>query len=85
MDSAIPYILKTGACSGAASLVLSRLEDGEERVVASYCKTPTDSQRNYHLKRKEHLAVVLAVNTFKPYNYRQEDGPCFLDLAIPAD
>ena len=46
--------------------------EGEECVVAYYSKTFSSPQRNYCVTRRESLAVVMAVNDFRPYLYGQE-------------
>ena len=46
--------------------------EGEECVVAYYSKTFSPPQRNYCVTRRELLAVVMAVNHFRPYLYGQE-------------
>ena len=41
----------------------------EERAIAYYSKTFSLPQRNYCVTRRELLAVVMAVNHFRPYLY----------------
>ena len=41
-------------------------------MVAYYSKTFSPPQRNYCVTRRELLAVVMAVNHFRPYLYGQE-------------
>ena len=66
------YILDTDASNEAAGAVLSQMVKGEECVIAYYIKTFSPPQRNYCVTRRELLAVVMAVNHFRPYLYDQE-------------
>ena len=61
------YILDTDASNKAAGAVLSQMVEGEECVVAYYSPPP----QNYCVTRRELLAVVMAVNHFRPYLYGQ--------------
>ena len=71
-DPSRQYILDTDASNEAAGAVLSQMVEGEECVVAYYSKTFSPPQRNYCVTRRELLAVVMAVNHFRPYLYGQE-------------
>ena len=52
--------------------MLSQNVEGEECVVAYYSKTFSPPQQNYCVTRRELLAVVMAVNHFRPYLYGQK-------------
>ena len=71
-DPSRQYIMDTDASNEAAGAVLSQMVEGEECVVAYYSKTFSPPQRNYCVTRRELLAVVMAVNHFRPYLYGQE-------------
>ena len=63
------FIVDTDASNDAAGAVLSQCLGGEERAIAYYSKTFSLPQRNYCVTRRELLAVVMAVNHFRPYLY----------------
>ena len=63
------FIVDTDASNDAADAVLSQCQGGEERAIAYYSKTFSMPQRNYCVTRRELLAVVMAVNHFRPYLY----------------
>ena len=65
-DPSRQYILDTDASNKTAGAVLSQIVKGEECVVAYYSKTFSLPQRNYCVTRRELLAVVMAVNHFRP-------------------
>ena len=71
-DLSWQYILNTDASNEAAGVVLSQMVEGEECVVAYYNKTFSPPQRNYCVTRRKLLAVVMAVDHFRPYLYGQE-------------
>ena len=73
-DPSRQYILDTDASNEAAGAVLLQIVKGEECVVAYYSKTFSSPQRNNCVTRRELLAVVMAVNLFRPYLYGQEFG-----------
>ncbi len=61
------YVLDTDASDTAMGAVLSTIIEGEEHVVAYASRAFTKCQRNYCVTRRELLAVVLALKTFKQY------------------
>ena len=71
-DPCRQYILDTDASNGAAGVALLQMVEGEECVVAYYSQTFSSPQQNYCVTRRELLAVVMAVNHFRPYLYSQE-------------
>ena len=61
------FVLDTGASNRSAGAVLSMMIDGQEHVVAYASRAFSKQQRNYCVTRRELLAVVLALKTFKQY------------------
>ena len=53
-------------------MVLSQVQDGEERVIGYYSKTLIPPERNHCVTRRELLAVVKEVKHFRPYLYGQK-------------
>jgi hypothetical protein len=51
----------------AAGAVLSKVQDGQEHVIAYWSKAWSQSQRNYSTTRKEMLAALLAMEAFRYY------------------
>lgn len=68
-DPSLSYVLDTDASLCAAGAVLSQVQNDVERPIAYFSKTFNKSERNYCVTRRELLAVVLAVQHFKPYLY----------------
>jgi hypothetical protein len=60
-------ILDTDASGLAVGAVMSQLQDGKEVVLAYMSKSLTPAETNYCITRKEMLAVVTAVRTWRPY------------------
>jgi transposase InsO family protein len=60
-------ILDTDASGQAVGAVLSQIQDGREVVLAYMSKSLTPAETNYCVTRKEMLAVVTAVKTWRPY------------------
>jgi hypothetical protein len=71
-DPELEYILDTDASLVAAGAVLSQVQDGVERPVAYFSRTFNKAERNYCVTRRELLAVVLAVQHFRPYLYGRQ-------------
>ena len=61
------YILDTDASETSIGAVLSQMQNGEERVIASASRTYNKAERNYCTTRKELLAVVNFLRQFKQY------------------
>ena len=65
------FILDTDASNTGIGAVLSQVQDGEEKVIGFFSKLLSDSERNYCITKREFLAVIRAVEHFKPYLYGQ--------------
>lgn len=61
------FILDTDASNNAIGAVLSQIQDGKEKVISYGSRTPTKSERNYCITRREMLALVYLINHFKHY------------------
>ena len=57
-------ILYTDASDVAVGVVLSQVQDGEERVIAYYSSLYAQTVINYRTSRKELLAVVEGLRQF---------------------
>ena len=71
-DPSRQYFLDTDASNEAAGAVLLQMMEGEECILANYRKTFSPQQWNYCMTWRELLAVVMAVNHFRPYLYGQK-------------
>jgi hypothetical protein len=66
------FILDTDASNTGLGAVLSQNQDGQgEKVIGFYSKLLSDAERNYCITKREFLAVVRAIEHFKPYLYGQ--------------
>ena len=63
------FILDTDASLEGAGVVLSQVQNGEERPIAYYSKTFNPAESNYCVTRRELLAVILAAKHFRPDIY----------------
>ena len=61
------WYLDTDASDVGMGVVLSQIQDGEERVIAYFSKLLEWSEQRYCTARKELLAVVRALKHFKCY------------------
>ena len=61
------FILDTDASNDAIGVVLSQLQDGQEKVIAYASRTLTSAEKNYCVTRKEMLALIFFVKHFKHY------------------
>ena len=61
------FILDTDACDVSIGAVLSQEQDGVERVIAYSSRKLSRPERNYCVTRKELLAVVNYVKSFRMY------------------
>ena len=66
------YIVDTDASNTGLGAVLSKVQNGEERVIAYYSKTLSKPERNYCVTRRELLAIVRALVHFHKYLYGRE-------------
>ena len=60
------FVLDTDT-SEVAEVILSQVQDGEERVIAYYSRLYAQTEINYCTSRKELLAVVEGLRQFGPY------------------
>ena len=61
------FILDTDASEIGLGAVLSKMVDGEERPVAFASSLCSAAERNYNVTRRELLAVMFALKTFRQY------------------
>ncbi|UYV63086.1 K02A2.6-like, partial [Cordylochernes scorpioides] len=66
------FVLDTDASNSGIGVVLSQVQDGEERVIEYYSKILTKPERNYCATRRELLAIVRSVEHFHRYLYGQD-------------
>lgn len=67
-----PFILTTDASGFALGAVLSQIQDNVEKPIAFASRTLSDTESRYATNEKEALAIIWAVNKFKPYLYGQK-------------
>ncbi len=63
----IPFTLDTDASQVGIGVVLSQVQNGQERVIAYASRTLSKSERRYCVTRKELLAVVTFIQQFRHY------------------
>lgn len=61
------FILDTDSSAYAIGVVLSKVQDGKERVIAYGSRCLNKAERNYCVTRREMLAVVFFTKYFKHY------------------
>ena len=61
------FVLDTDASDVAVGVVLSQVQNGEERVIVYYSRLYAQTETNYCTSRKELLAVVKGLRQFRPY------------------
>lgn len=66
-DYAQPFEIQADACKQSCGAVLVQYQDGNERVVAYMSQKFTPTQKKYHVTELECLAVILAIEKFRPY------------------
>lgn len=72
-DLTLPFVLHTDASSTAIGAILSQNHDEKEVVIGYFSKTLTPQERDYSTTEREALAIVRAVEFFKPFLH----GPKF--------
>lgn len=61
------FILDTDASGEAIGCVLSQVQDGVERVVCYGSRTCSNAEKNYDVTRRELLAIVYFLKSFRQY------------------
>ena len=61
------FLLDTDASDTGLGAVLSQMQDGNEVVIAYASRTLSRPERNYDVTRRELLAIVNGLKTFKQY------------------
>jgi len=61
------FTVDSDASSVGVGAVLSQQQDGREVVIAYASRGLSKAEKNYDVTRKEMLAVVVALKTFKQY------------------
>lgn len=63
----LPFEIQADASKTACGAVLVQYQDGEEKVIAYMSQKLTTTQQKYHVTELECLAVILAIEKFRPY------------------
>lgn len=66
-DFTEPFIVQTDASNTGMGAVLAQIQNGKERVVAFASQALDKAQQNYAATEREALALVWAVQQFRPY------------------
>lgn len=66
-DFSVPFVIQTDASDVGVGAVLTQEQDGEERVIAYMSQKLSPTQRRYHVTERECLAVLCAIEKFRPY------------------
>lgn len=61
------YVLDTDASGEAIGAVLSQVQDQQERVICYGSRVCSPAEQNYDVTRRELLAIVHFLKTFRPY------------------
>lgn len=68
-DFSQPFIVTTDSSNYAVGAVLSQGEIGKDKPISYASRTLNKQEGNYSTTEKELLAILFAVNTFRPYLY----------------
>lgn len=66
-DFALPFTIQTDASDSGVGAVLTQGEGPCERVIAYFSKKISPAQQRYMVTERECLAVILAIEKFRPY------------------
>jgi transposase InsO family protein len=68
-DATSPTEIHSDACKGGLGATLSQIQDGVERVIAYASRSLDKLERTYGAPELEALAIIYAIEHFKPYVY----------------
>lgn len=63
----LPFVIQTDASDSAIAAILTQEHDNGECVVAYFSQKLSPAQQNYAASEKEGLAVLSAIDKFRPY------------------
>lgn len=66
-DYSLPFEIQADASKRACGAVLVQYQDGQEKVIAYMSQKFSATQQKYHVTELECLAVILAIEKFRPY------------------
>lgn len=66
-DPTLPYVLQTDACMIGVAATLMQESQGERRIISNVSATLSGAELRYSSNEKECLAIVWALDKFRPY------------------